>query len=304
VIYEAIKALISMFIDWIWAVIRGMMEVVIKPIKDGITSWVRGISNQINNNIGDYQTNSNQNIILNGVIELIFGSFVWVLITLFTVVEAAISIASPFFSLVSGLMKDVVNFIKPLIINCLGLGGKEGGILGEDGWKSLTNWIYSYMGVEPSGQTKADEEFYNILNDFLFEMRILLSVLIASVGAIGIYLKIPGSSGKVVLAIFGLMLALASLFLKSSLTKFNSLIISGIGLLFSWNSYRKIPKNPNGCWGLIALGLCVSSCLISSLSFALYGLFLVDEAMKDDNNYQKYGVRKYNGIWDLLNSPA
>jgi hypothetical protein len=37
-IAKAIMALISLFIEWIWAVIRGMMEVVIKPNRDGTSN--------------------------------------------------------------------------------------------------------------------------------------------------------------------------------------------------------------------------------------------------------------------------
>jgi hypothetical protein len=271
-----------MFIDWIWAAIGCMMEPVLKPIKAGINNWLRGIGYVIRNNVNKFSSNPSQELSTNGISDALFGSFTYILIGIITVVGAVMTLVSPFLSIVAGLLKDVVNFIEPIITNTLCGGGKKGGTKSKEGWDCITNWIYNYIGATPTSQTKgqpkADDNFYYYVGGFLG----ILSAIFAS---IKVYLKGKEFLSKspikksnaipVILAFSGIVMVFVSQFGGSfGLRKIDAWMLSAAGMGLAWWGFLNAISS--GSFGAFAYGITISICLISTLNFALFTLKLFD----------------------------
>ncbi len=118
VIKEAVKALVNLFIDWIWKAIQAMMDVVLKPIKDMINNYVRGVGDALVKSAAD--GNSDR------VGKALFGSFYNILKGISNIFKAVFNIVEPFLDSVSGLLKDAQNFMTDRISGAF-LSGKKGG---------------------------------------------------------------------------------------------------------------------------------------------------------------------------------
>jgi hypothetical protein len=129
VIVKFIIELISMFIDWIWAAIRWMMEPVLKPIKAGIRGYFENMKNLLDKMSNEYQFNSfistNTFNELNNLVILP----ITIIATIATVIDAVLTLISPFTSIVSGLFNSVANFVVPIILSVfISVASKKGSI--------------------------------------------------------------------------------------------------------------------------------------------------------------------------------
>jgi len=162
-IAEACARLASMFIDFIWGAIEGMMDAVFKPIIDGINNWVRGVGSALGVGFSEFKnTNSISDSSVDKIGKALFGPFWEILKIIGQIVTAIMNVIKPFLELVSNLIEDVANFIGDVIKSAFGISGgrdeeTENNLLTfiTGGLESLVDGICSLLGFSSESESKS-----------------------------------------------------------------------------------------------------------------------------------------------------
>jgi hypothetical protein len=179
-----------------------MMEVVLKPITDGIKGYVRGIANAVEDYVEGYGDAED-------VISALFGPFANVLKAILSITEAVYNLIKPFLDLVSSLFNDAKNFVIGIISGTLG-GDKNAKHASVDKVKNnknnsdyLLNYIKKMLGLDSESEGKGDE--WTGLEKTLVVLEILNLFPAITLAAY------KGGTGKPFAAIWGLVLSTAGL---------------------------------------------------------------------------------------------
>jgi hypothetical protein len=137
-----------------------MMEVVIKPIRDGIKSWVRNIGNSLEDTWNEYKTtgtisSSSAEDIANAIFG---GGFITAIFVILTIIDGITTLISPFIALVSGLVASVAKFVMPIIMAGVSSTGPEGKALADMAQAGITL-----------------QQITNIIGDHLGELGLILA---------------------------------------------------------------------------------------------------------------------------------
>jgi len=190
--------------EWIWDVIERMVELATKPVADAIDEYVRGVEEALEKllvldpvNIGENVGNLVDEIRAEGFIDILGG--------LLDLLDAVIVLTSPFLTIAAianDLFDDIVDFIKPLIIEgiveSLPLGDEHKELMeavmnGDVKW-FLTEKVLVFLDENVAVITSAVKDTITALND----AEDFIDWATESVGH-GLIIAIVGS----ILAVFG-----------------------------------------------------------------------------------------------------
>ncbi len=113
---KAVKEMASEAFNWIWGVIEGMLNTVLRPIKNAMKDFVQSIAEIV----AKHCLNTNFALAATLFVDLILGSTLYFgLNGLFTTLKAIEIIAKPFTGTVSGIVSSAKEFIKPMIMGAI-----------------------------------------------------------------------------------------------------------------------------------------------------------------------------------------
>ena len=192
-IASAIAKLASIFINFIWGCIRGMMDTVLKPVYDAVKRFIDDVTQNflklLNPIIDGDPSNDNQFNVENlfgELLNLVFDNPLFFLLLVIAIITL------PFIGLVSALTSMIVGFLKPIIIQAI--AGAVSSFTNENGIVNiatslisgnafpLIEWIYKQ--IEPkisdylTGGSKSPISSLISIGSFIFAFIKIISLVI------------------------------------------------------------------------------------------------------------------------------
>jgi hypothetical protein len=147
------------------------MDTVLKPIKDGIMNWLKGIKVDIELSIIDYRKEESieaDNI--ENLIGSIFGSiFIDVILIIIVIIGCVQTIVCPFLSIVNGLLSSVTDFVSDIITEAFAsfVGGNYEKIIEDIKSGKLISTFKFVLGINQE-KTKGEQESTINIANFIF----------------------------------------------------------------------------------------------------------------------------------------